>query len=443
MAKKIIMIFLKQNWAGKSSVRIGLVFLVGLLAVVTPFPKADKIRPPIYKLQVDYLGSNIEGIVFVFFFFLLGAIITYVFLQTERGDKLMKKQPLSVILVFFISIAIAFFSDIGLEKYTGFGYLRASDYASSFYWNPYFCGQTRIPNAAKGIVKIESSKVEGTGFWVTDNLVLTDISTPDSKANIVTDNNEHQYLADLIQVDHSVNIALLRVNGDLNYGDHNVLKWRLHPSDQGEDVFVFGVPEGSKDTMVSGGIVAAVVKDGETEFVLTDAPTYSENYGGPMVDVCGKVMGVMVQTPYDEGAPNGAFGGVDLHNKLSDMIAEAENFTLTEDLDETEVLSEYYSLLGQGNFNDAYDLYSENLKTRVLFDGWKNSYANLFTVKIQSIEKLSPGLVRISFKTTDSFNDGRSEVVKEFSGTWSFVREDNLWKLNFSNIKEVPIETNF
>ena len=50
-------------------------------------------------------------------------------------------------------------------------------------------------------------------------------------------------------------------------------------------------------------------------------------------------------------------------------------------------------------------------------------------------------MVRISFMSIDFPNKNEEDfVIKEFQGIWTLAKEDDLWKLNRSEIEEIPLE---
>jgi len=106
--------------------------------------------------------------------------------------------------------------------------------------------------------------------------------------------------AELVGADLYTDIAVLRVSG-INGGLFPLERATGEPVRQGQQVFAFGSPFGFKHSM-SRGIVSglgrdprgAVVPEGFTNFIQTDAAVNPGNSGGPIVDARGRVIGMNV-----------------------------------------------------------------------------------------------------------------------------------------------------
>ena len=98
--------------------------------------------------------------------------------------------------------------------------------------------------------------------------------------------------ADVVGLDRSLDLALLRVDADglvpLEFTDSDTLR-------QGQLVLAFGSPLGL-DNSVSMGVISSVARqissDDSRIYLQTDAPINPGNSGGPLVDVNGRITGL-------------------------------------------------------------------------------------------------------------------------------------------------------
>lgn len=331
----------------------------------------------------------------------------------------------------------------------GWGVFLVHDFVSNLYLDRYFCGPSSIEKASAGVVRIETEDGSGSGFWIDKDLVLTNnhVVLFDNDIQVINSAGT-SYHADIVQTDTIKDIAILRIVPNEKYEDPKVLKWRTSWANLAEDVFGLGFPEGTTDITVTKGIVSSLTSDevDSTRYIQTDAAINPGNSGGPLVDVCGRVLGISSSSLRDAQNIGYAIDIPRIKDQLSEMIVAAKNIT-PEELahqqtgGETEAVIKYYLALSKGDFEGAYDFYSKDLKGHVLFKGWKDSYKNTFAVRFKSAIKAESGLVDVTFLTLDYPNNDKEDFAqKEFNGTWKLIKEDGIWKLDSSNIKEVPVE---
>ncbi len=331
----------------------------------------------------------------------------------------------------------------------GWGLYTSQEFVSGIYWDKYFCGPSKIAKATEGMVRIETESGSGTGFWIDKDLVITNnhVVLFDNYINVIAP-GVNNYSADVVQTDTIQDIAILRITRTEDYESPKVLKWRKRWPILAEDVFVLGFPEGTKDVTATRGIVSSLTNDefDSTKYIQTDASINPGNSGGPLVDICGRVLGISSSTLLNAENIGFAIDGSRIQDQLKEMIIASKQIT-SEEIEhgqtgaETEVVIKYYLTLSEGGFEDAYDYYSDDLKNRVLFKEWKDGYKNTFAIRFKSAKRIRPGAVEASFKTVDfPNNENEDYTTKEFSGTWLLVKEGGIWKLNYSNIKEVPDE---
>ncbi len=159
--------------------------------------------------------------------------------------------------------------------------------------HPFRAQQVRVPEQAP-----ESSSdtaVSGTGFFVSPNVLLTNnhvvkdcrntikVRYPDSEA----------YAATISGQDPSNDLALLRTE----MPGHSIAAFHLQPR-LGEGVAAYGFPYAgvlsSSGNFTLGNITSLSGIDDDTRFLQMSAPIQPGNSGGPLVDMSGNIVGVVV-----------------------------------------------------------------------------------------------------------------------------------------------------
>lgn len=304
------------------------------------------------------------------------------------------------------------------------------------------CGRNEVIKAIDSVVRIEGDEASGSGFWIYPNIVLTNNHVISFNKNPkIIDNNGTSYAARIVATDSVRDLALLEVGGNL----HKVLKWRQDPVSLLDDVYVLGFPFNSQNISVTRGIVSSLTHDeyDDREYVQTDAALNEGNSGGPLVDQCGRVIGINTMTIWNSENVGFATKANQVEKWIDEMLAKSktaspEEVAISYPSDQTEVVAQYYNTLSEGKLEDAYNFYSTDRKANLPFDSWEKGFESTYFIRIKSVEiAWHSSVVSVDFIATD-FGEGWGEfITKEFQGEWMLVRENGLWKLDTSNIEEV------
>lgn len=126
----------------------------------------------------------------------------------------------------------------------------------------------------------------GEGEWITAAHVIGDSNT------VVLRHGSDEIEASMVGVDHTTDVALLLAVAD----DVPTLDMADLP-DVGEDVLAAGYPlYGESEPSVTRGVVSRFERDLFLgELVMTDTAVNPGNSGGPLLDLCGAVVGMVVE----------------------------------------------------------------------------------------------------------------------------------------------------
>lgn len=134
----------------------------------------------------------------------------------------------------------------------------------------------------------------GSGFIISqDGYIVTNYHIANNADNIVIiTNDKKEYKAEIIGMDKSTDIALLKVK---TKNDFPYLKFGSSSKSRiGDVVVAIGNPFGLGNTVTSGIISAKSrhLADSSNDFIQTDAAINQGNSGGPMFNLRGEVIGI-------------------------------------------------------------------------------------------------------------------------------------------------------
>ncbi len=303
------------------------------------------------------------------------------------------------------------------------------------------CSRYSIADAAEKVVYVVGKQGSGSGFWVTPSIVLTNNHVVSFNEDIkVEDYDDNVYSATVIATDTVRDLALLEVPGD--HG--RVLEWSTRGVGLAERVYAIGYP-GNVHMTITEGIVSAFIQDDYDDrgYIQTDSAINPGNSGGPLVDKCGRVVGVNTYTLYDSENIGFAIDYEQVQKRAYELIEASQKATPEERVigypsEQAEVVAKYYDLLYAGELEKAYDYYAQSRKARLPYDNWKKGFDNTVSIRFKSVESTgTQNVIKVNFLTTERDATTYEWVTKEFAGEWTLVRENNVWKMDQSNIKEI------
>lgn len=316
---------------------------------------------------------------------------------------------------------------------------------------PIECGRNDIEQASRSVVLVSGSQGSGSGFWVEKNILATNNHVVDHNPDLTIST----YPARVLATDSLRDIALLEVDNSKLSGF-----FKDFPPEPGlplgsyegnlylaDEVYVIGYPLG-RNLSITRGIVSAFTRDDydDRRYIQTDAAISRGNSGGPVVDRCGRVVGMATQTL--QGAENVGYA-IEYHQlsqRIKEMLETAKNAT-PQELEQTypseqaEVVAKYYATLGGGDLEGAYDFYSNARKSNLPYESWSKGLSRTVFIRLISVKQSgSVNTVEVHFYATEEGTDNSWEWnTGEFQGSWTLIRESGLWKMDESNIKNITL----
>lgn len=331
-------------------------------------------------------------------------------------------------------IAVLLLANISLVV---FGYLKSNK-------EVVVCTEADVKNAAKSVVLIEGEDGTGSGFFVDSNYIVTNNHVIDHNTitKIQSDNGDITVGSRVVATDSLRDIALIEV---VNFLEVPKLTQSEKPADVLNEVYAIGYPFG-RNLTISRGIVSAITKDDydDRQYIQTDAAIIPGNSGGPLVNKCGEVIGMNTQTLRGQENLGYAIEYSQLSTRIASMLDAAKSATIQEieqnyPSEQAEVVAKYYSTLSAGQLETAYDYYSFARKAKLPFENWKTGLERTIFIRLVSVEQTQKNnTIRVHFYATETSKEDAWEwKTGEFEGTWTLLREDGLWKMNESNIKDI------
>lgn len=148
--------------------------------------------------------------------------------------------------------------------------------------------------ASPAVVLLRGTKVQGTGFFVTDTgVIATNRHVASGQENLTAITRSGGELpAKVVYTDPEMDIALLKVDGS---GFPHLVLADLSTVRQGQAVIAIGNPGMGLPNTVTKGIISAVGPDpelGRGTWIQTDAAINPGNSGGPLLNTSGQVTGI-------------------------------------------------------------------------------------------------------------------------------------------------------
>jgi hypothetical protein len=302
-----------------------------------------------------------------------------------------------------------------------------------------------VKKIRESVVRIVGGESEGSGFAIKKGgYILTNyhvISTEPSPKVLLPGNSFET--AQVIMADKDADLAILKINKDLPTVRFARLDW-LNPA---EELLAIGYPLGSSlpgETFVIRGSFSRPVtnKEDGMKYVLTDMTMISGISGGPMVNICGEVVGINTAGLWAGGmgiavSTDSIFDRCDKMSFAKDPLKDVRKMKFDPNKNSLEAVRCFYNYLKIRSMEKAFALLSDNFVQGYSFEHWVRGYKPLLDNSLIIIkrDKQVPDRINIKLATKDLIDD---EVVsKFFEGYWDVRKVDGRWLLWKPKIREV------
>ncbi|MEI8349887.1 MAG: trypsin-like peptidase domain-containing protein [Candidatus Omnitrophota bacterium] len=302
-----------------------------------------------------------------------------------------------------------------------------------------------VKRVRQSVVRIVGGDGEGSGFAIKkDGFILTNfhvISTEPSPKVILPDDTFET--AQVIMADKEADLAILKIRRDLP-----VVRFvRLNELSAAEELLAIGYPLGGdlpgESFVVRGSFSRPTTnkKDG-MRYVLTDMTMVSGLSGGPMVNICGEVVGINT-AGLSPGGIGIAIASDSIFERCRQMFAsknplkDVTKIVFEPNKNALEAVRAFYNYLKVRSMEKAFELLSDNFVMGYSFEHWVRGYRPLLdnTLILIKPDKEIANRINIKLSTKDLIDD--EIVCKYFEGYWDVRQVSGKWLLWEPSIREV------
>lgn len=304
-----------------------------------------------------------------------------------------------------------------------------------------------VERVRRSVVRI-IGEGEGSGFVVRgDGFILTNYHVVEGEPGpkvILPDNTFET--GKVLAVDTKSDLAVIKISRQLPS-----VSWanlgRLRPA---QELLSIGFPFGGDlagEASVSRGLLSGrrKFKDTGTEYIQTDAVLSSGVSGGPMVDICGEVVGINTMSREGWGL---AVSADFIRNKLREMAVSSESrkdvpkILFEPEKSALEAVRAFYNYLKVRRLEEAFGLLSDNFVKGYDFEYWQKGYKPLLDTTILGIHPDADveNRIRAKLATKDFVDD--EIVYKFFQGYWDVKQVDGkglLWDPDIYQVMEPDV----
>ncbi|KKR80613.1 MAG: Peptidase S1 and S6 chymotrypsin/Hap [Candidatus Daviesbacteria bacterium GW2011_GWA1_41_61] len=307
------------------------------------------------------------------------------------------------------------------------------------FYGKFFCAYGTKEKLLSSVVRIVGGYSEGSGFFISETSVLTNfhvIADEPSPKIIFPDG---KFITPIkILGDKNADLAVLIT--DKKYPEKVLSIPSQVEFKADEPLISAGYPLGTNltgnATVVRGNFIDfRHSKNNPVYYIQTNISLVEGMSGGPLTDQCGKVMGVNTMSL----AGLSLFIGAD---QVKSMVSSFSDQGITKiEVDPSaspeDSVKAFYTYLKARRMEDGFKLLSQEYLKKTNFQEWTSRFKDILDVNIIKSEKLenSPDSAFIKF-STKNWIDNEAEV-HFYEGTWQTVKEDRVYKMLKSNIKEI------
>jgi hypothetical protein len=302
-----------------------------------------------------------------------------------------------------------------------------------------------VEKVRRSVVRIVGGEGEGSGFAIQKGgFILTNFhviaSEPDPKV-ILPDNTFET--GQVIMADKDADLAVIKIKKDLPA----VSLARLGGINPAEEILAIGYPLGGSlpgESSVIRGAFSRCAKDKKNgvQYLQTDMTMVSGISGGPMVNICGEVVGINTS-----GLLLGGMGMAISSDSIKekwhqmfiskDQLKDVRRTVFEPNKNALEAVRAFYNYLKARRLEKAFELLSDNFVRGYSFEQWAWGYRPLLDTTIVMInpDKKIINRIKVKLSTKDLADD--EIIYKYFEGYWDVRQINGKWLLWDPEIREV------
>jgi len=170
-------------------------------------------------------------------------------------------------------------------------------------------------------------------------------------------------------------------------------------------------------------------------YIQTNISLVQGMSGGPIADQCGQVVGINTISLAGLSLFITGSDAKTLVPKMTDQ--EIKKIEVDPSLSPEEAVRAYYTYLKARRMKDGFDLLSQEYLQKTNFEEWTNRFRDILDVDVIKSERFENTTDTAFVKfSTKNWVDGEAEL-HYYEGTWKTVKEDGVYKMLRSKIKEV------
>lgn len=366
------------------------------------------------------------------FFFSLAAplgiasIITFI-LSVPAFLRLIFKKPQYFMFSFFLLLSFVYVFTV---EYRQYGQLNG--------YQKFFCSYQKTKDTVSPkVVRIIGSNSEGSGFFISENMVITNrhVVEGEDYPKIVLPTGKF-LTPTKVELSEIYDLAFLTTDKpEPSYVIDITGETELTP---GEEALSFGYALGSE---IKGSPTILPIRFENARKISLEVGDYLQfssslvegMSGGPVMDKCGGFVGINTMSTSGTSL---IISRDTLHLAVSyPHNEEPKKIKLEPGATPEASVYAYYYLLKARDTKGCYGLLSSRYKINSSYEEWTARFPNVISVEVYDVKEIKPNLVYVMFDMSEWIDGEQS--YHSYEGTWETVKEGDAYHLTRSYITEL------